>query len=321
MNGLEALKEIRKLYPNLPVIMFSTLTERGAMATLDALAFGASDYVTKPSNMGSVVASQQRVREDLVPKIRALCWRVTGLSASAALGNAIRPLSATSSLAKVAPRVTTGVAARVDMIAIGVSTGGPNALAEILPALPGNLPVPIVIVQHMPPLFTKLLADRLQASCALRVEEGAAGTQVRPGCVYIAPGNFHMFVRDDNGTLRLGTNQAPPENSCRPAVDMLFQSVAKIVGARTLGLVLTGMGKDGLRGAQYITDAGGSVLAQDQQTSVVWGMPGFVANAGLADRVLPLNQIAAEIVRRVRLQRTEIRSSAPERTPLFAHNR
>lgn len=323
MNGLEALKAIRRTHPNLPVIMFSTLTERGAMATLDALALGASDYVTKPSNMGSVVQAQQRVRDELVPKIRALCWRVTGIAQS------MQNTASSDASAIAPPRTLSPVniktaalkpPTRVEMIAIGVSTGGPNALAELLPALPGNLPVPVVIVQHMPPLFTKLLADRLQASCALRVEEGKAGTAVRAGSVYIAPGNFHMLVRDEGGTLRLNMNQAAPENSCRPAVDVLFKSVAETFGTRALGVVLTGMGKDGLRGSQLIVDAGGSVVVQDQQSSVVWGMPGFVANAGIAERVLPLNQIAPELLRRVRQLRPEFRSSVSAVSPHLVYN-
>lgn len=323
MNGLEALKVIRRTHPNLPVIMFSTLTERGAMATLDALALGASDYVTKPSNMGSVVAAQQRVRDELVPKIRALCWRVTGLAQS------MQNTKATDASPIAPPRTLSPASIktaalrppqRVEIIAIGVSTGGPNALAELLPALPGNLPVPIVIVQHMPPLFTKLLADRLQASCALRVEEGKPGTALRAGGVYVAPGNFHMLVRDEGGTLRLNMNQAAPENSCRPAVDVLFKSVAETFGARALGVVLTGMGKDGLRGSQLIVDAGGSVVVQDQQSSVVWGMPGFVANAGIAERVLPLNQIAPELLRRVRQLRPEFRSSVSAVSPHLVYN-
>lgn len=326
MNGLEALKEIRKTHPNLPVVMFSTLTERGGMATLEALSLGASDYVTKPSNMGSVVAAQQRVREELVPKIRALCWRVAGLAASAGVS---KPLStATSSLAIKNPSVSEAkrlarlpgsLPPRIDLIAIGVSTGGPNALAEILPKLPANLPVPIVIVQHMPPLFTKLLADRLNAECALRVEEGVAGRTLVAGTVYIAPGNFHMTVKNEGGTLRLGTNQAPPENSCRPAVDVLFKSVAQTVGANTLAIVLTGMGRDGLRGCEYIAEVGGTVFAQDQNSSVVWGMPGFVANAGLADRILPLNKIAGDVVQRVRERRTEFSAAAPAIAPRLAH--
>ena len=299
MNGLEALREIRRTYPRLPVIMFSTLTERGAAATLDALALGASDYVTKPSNVGSVVVAQQRVRDELIPKIRSLCWRDTGVVGS---GVAAPALIAGGGTPRI-PKPAGALRSRVDIVAVGVSTGGPNALARIIPQLPKDLPVSVVIVQHMPALFTKMLAERLNAESAVAVEEGRAGQVIAPGHVYIAPGNYHMFLRNEGGSIRLATNQAPPENSCRPAVDVLFKSVAELFGGRTLAVVLTGMGQDGLRGCEFIAEAGGQVLAQDQASSVVWSMPRFVANAGLADRILPLDQMATEIVRRVRERR------------------
>jgi two-component system, chemotaxis family, protein-glutamate methylesterase/glutaminase len=158
--------------------------------------------------------------------------------------------------------------------------------------------VPVVIVQHMPPMFTRLLAERLNAQCGLEVLEGQAGLPVVAGRVYIAPGDYHMVVARQGTRHVLALNQAPPENSCRPAVDVLFRSVVEHFGARTLGVILTGMGQDGLRGCELIREAGGQVLAQDEATSVVWGMPGFVARAGLADRVLPLDMIAAEITKR-----------------------
>jgi two-component system chemotaxis response regulator CheB len=188
------------------------------------------------------------------------------------------------------------------VVAIGVSTGGPNALAEVLPALPATFPVPILVVQHMPPLFTRFLADRLASKCTLRVKEAEAGMAVEPGQVYIAPGDWHMTVERTTTGVVIRTNQEAPENSCRPAVDPLFRSCAAVYGAGVLGVVLTGMGQDGLRGAEAIHEAGGGVLAQDEATSVVWGMPGYVAHAGLADRVLPLFAIAPEIERRVSVQ-------------------
>ncbi len=322
MDGLETLREIRKIYPRLPVIMFSTLTERGAVATLDALALGASDYVTKPSNVGSVVAAQQRVREDILPKIRSLCWRVTGI-ASAGIATPTAPAGghkpAASRLVGTGkvrpPRPIGALRHRVDIVAIGVSTGGPNALADILPRLPKNFPVPIVIVQHMPPRFTKLLADRLNAESAISVEEGSAGRVLAPGHAYIAPGDYHMVVRREGVSLRLATNQAPPENSCRPAVDVLFKSVAEVYGGRMLAVVLTGMGQDGLRGCEFVAEADGQIIVQDQSSSVVWGMPGFVANAGLAERILPLDKLAAEMVRRVRERRSTPEEGAVASAP------
>ncbi len=283
LDGLATLKELRRTYPRLPVIMFSTLTERGAQATLEALSLGASDYVTKPANVGSVSLAQERIREELVPRILAL-------SGKAALARPSLPPSPVRP-----PRPVLARPDGVDVVAIGVSTGGPNALARVLPALPADFPVPIVIVQHMPPLFTKFLADRLSASSHLKVEEGRAGAVLEPGTVWIAPGNYHMVVERTGDTVRLATNQEPQENSCRPSVDVLFRSVAEAYGSRSLSVVLTGMGQDGLRGAQLLVDAGATVLAQDEGTSVVWGMPGFVANAGLASAVLPIEAVAGEL--------------------------
>ncbi len=294
MNGIETLREIRKTHPRLPVIMFSTLTERGASATLEALSLGASDYVTKPSNAGSVGAAQGRVRDELVPRIKALC----GHPASA---HAQRPAGVVAALPARTPRprpATTGPS-RVDIVAIGVSTGGPNALADVLPRVPANFAVPIVVVQHMPPVFTRLLAERLNGLSSVTVREGFEGAVLAPGTVWIAPGDYHMVVQQQRGIITLATHQASPENSCRPAVDVLFRSVAQVFGARALGVVLTGMGQDGFRGCEHLVEAGAQVIAQDRATSVVWGMPGFVANAGLADRVLPLDQIAHDIARRV----------------------
>jgi two-component system, chemotaxis family, protein-glutamate methylesterase/glutaminase len=188
---------------------------------------------------------------------------------------------------------------RPEILAIGVSTGGPNALSALLPGLSRNFPVPIVIVQHMPPLFTRLLAERLAALWAFPAREGEAGALLRPGEIWLAPGGFHMEIAKATDGVRLRTHEGPAENSCRPAVDVLFRSVAQVFGPRSLAVVLTGMGQDGLRGCECIREAGGQVLAQDEASSVVWGMPGAVSQAGLAEKVLPLDELAAEINRRV----------------------
>ena len=308
LNGLETLVEIRKTWPKLPVIMFSTLTERGASATLDALTAGANDYVTKPSNCGSVTIAMQRVRDDLVPKIKHLTGRMLALDAPPA--DLRKPAAPAPKAAPVVPLQRRPAGPRpsvpVEIVTIGVSTGGPNALAELVPQLPGDLPVPIVIVQHMPPLFTRLLAERLDGRSNLRIREGTAGTVLRPGEMYIAPGGHHMTVVRNGKSVELAMNDDPPENSCRPAVDVLFRSVVAAYGPATLGVILTGMGQDGLRGCEHVRDAGGQVLAQDEASSVVWGMPGFVARAGLADRVLALSAMAGEIVTRVRSGRLAV---------------
>ena len=303
LDGLQTLAEIRKTDTTLPIIMFSTLTERGGVKTLEALSLGATDYVTKPANVGSVSAAMQRIREELVPKIKSFCAEKAGLKTPSTL----RPKSGIKP--KPRPARPTPITApkqaysRFDILTIGVSTGGPNALAELLPILPGDIPIPILIVQHMPPFFTKLLADRLSAKSNITVSEGKPGDMLEPGKAWIAPGDYHMVLEQDNKKVLINTNQGSAENSCRPAVDVLFRSVAKIYGARTLSVVLTGMGQDGLRGCEHIKEAGGMVVVQDEKSSVVWGMPGFVAQAGLADKILPLNQIGQEIINKLKIGR------------------
>ncbi len=281
MDGLEMLRELRKTHRKLPVIMFSSLTELGAATTLEALALGASDYFAKPSNAGGLDASLKVIREELIPSIKALC----------------RSDPLVSQYPKVVQRPLSK--GNVEVVVIGTSTGGPNALAEVFSRLPASFPVPILIVQHMPPMFTKLLAERMASQYPLRFHEAAPGDALRAGNCWIAPGGYHLTVARVGTEVRIQTNQNPPENSCRPAADVLFHSVAATFGAGTLGVVLTGMGRDGLRGCEAIRDAGGQVIAQDEATSVVWGMPGFVVRAGLADRVLPLSLIPGEITRRV----------------------
>ena len=300
LDGLATLAELRPRWPRLPVIMFSTLTERGAEATLEALSLGASDYVTKPTGLHNPAEAMAAVQAELVPRIKALHGRrlLSRMPQSPPPAAEVTPaLPAVKASARPAD-------ARIDVVAIGVSTGGPNALADLLPALPGTLPVPIVIVQHMPPVFTRMLANRLNGRCALKVIEAEGGELLIPGRVHIAAGGQHLaLVRQRTSVVTVATDD-PPENSCRPAVDVLFRSVANLYGSGALSVVLTGMGQDGLRGAEAIRVAGGQVLAQDEASSVVWGMPGFVARAGLADAVLPLDALAAEISRRVAVGRS-----------------
>ena len=298
MSGLETLVEIRKIYPKLPVIMFSNMTERGAAITLDALALGASDYVAKPGNTGSLEATEKRIETDLIPKVK-------GLYRASAEKKRLPGAPPGKGEAKdfVPPNLNL-VGSPIDVLAIGTSTGGPNALAEVLPLIPRDFPVPIVIVQHMPRLFTRLLAERLDKQSAIRVREGEEGGVLKPGEAWIAPGDFHMTLAKEGNVVRLAMNQEPPENSCRPAVDVLFRSVAHVYGAHTLAVVLTGMGSDGVRGSQHVREAGGQILVQDEATSVVWGMPGQVLAAGLAAGAFPLEEIAPEITRRVRSSRT-----------------
>ena len=426
MDGIETLRQIRKLAPRLPVIMFSTKTERGAAATIEALTSGASDYVTKPSNVGNVLLAMARVREEMVPKILALTSRTPpelrpplGSPAAATLaasppappapvastrsrpstklssdaiarppGGDPRPpprpaapasgsvpvatqaiasstaaeRSATTRLAAFSAQTTMAMPAvtqaapgpgaaeprpasrlaamsqrlatvttqiplaaqaspgalgaptasdprppsprfaagrrALEIVAIGASTGGPNALATLLTQLPADFPVPIVIVQHMLATFTRHFAERLASQCSIKIVEATAGDALLPGHAYIARGDYHLLVERRAGRAIVATNQDEVENYCRPAVDVLFRSVAQLYGGGALAVVLTGMGHDGLAGSGAIREAGGDVIVQDEATSVVWGMPGFVARAGLASLVMPIEQLGGELRRR-----------------------
>jgi two-component system, chemotaxis family, protein-glutamate methylesterase/glutaminase len=291
MDGLATLREIRKVHPCLPVIMFSALTERGAADTLEALHIGASDYVTKPSSTAGKVAAMQRICQDLIPKIRSLC-HVGGLPSTPPRRDGSR------AVAKQFTMRPLGSAPRADVVAIGLSTGGPNALAAIFSALPADFPAPILLVQHMPNMFTRFLAERLDGQTPLTVMEATAGQVVQPGTVYVAPGDFHLTVCRHANQIVTALAQDAPEHSHRPAADVLFRSVAAVYGPRALGLVLTGMGEDGLRGSEEISRAGGRVVVQDEASSVVWEMAGRVAQAGLADAMLPIGAMAGELVRR-----------------------
>jgi two-component system chemotaxis response regulator CheB len=288
MDGLEAVEAIRERWPHLPVIMVSTYTVRGAQVTLDALALGANDYVVKPSGSASPTEAIARLHEELVPQIHALCPHASpDVAVAEAIANAAR-----------------GPMARVDAIAIAVSTGGPTALGSLLAELPATLPVPILIVQHMPPMFTRVLAERLDRTSAIRVLEAADGHTLDPGTVRIAPGDRHMVVERVGDAVRVHTTTGPPENSCRPSADPLFRSVAEAYGRNALGIVMTGMGSDGLRGSLRLVEEGSRVIVQDEASSVVWGMPGFIVREGLADAVVSLDELAHEIGARVATGRT-----------------
>lgn len=296
LDGLATLKRLKERWPELPVIMCSALTTQGGAATLDALALGAADYVTKPSGTTGLDASRDRLRAELVPRVRAVarCRRPVRPGAARPVPTPAAPVPPRRRGPERGPRPKPAV------VVVGVSTGGPQALVEVVPALPGDLAVPVLVVQHMPPVFTRLLAERLDAKSPLQVVEAEAGMCPRAGTVYVAPGDHHMRVAGGADGVRITLDQEPPENSCRPAVDPLFRSAAEHWGPATLAVVLTGMGRDGCRGAEAVVEAGGRVIAQDEATSVVWGMPGTVVRAGLAEVVVPLGRMRDEIVRAVR---------------------
>jgi two-component system chemotaxis response regulator CheB len=266
--------------------MFSTMTERGASATFEALSLGADDYVTKASNAGSLDVSMANLRHELIPKIRQFFDFA---------GTRPAPQPAPQrALVASAPRRSPRRA-----VAIGVSTGGPAALAKIVPQFPAAFALPVFIVQHMPPLFTRLLAERLATMTPLTVREAVEGESVQAGSIYLAPGDWHMRVLDSALGPQIALDQTSPLNSCRPAVDALFSSLADVYGPAVVAAVLTGMGHDGMCGAQRLAARGAYILAQDEASSVVWGMPGAVVNAGVAHEILPLDAVVPAILREV----------------------
>jgi two-component system, chemotaxis family, protein-glutamate methylesterase/glutaminase len=319
LNGLDVLDRLRVENPKLPVIMCSSYTEYGARSTLEALARGASDYVTKPTEQRDFASAMQSLSQQLLPRIAALAKGVIGRE---------REKSTPSDDRKVAG--ANGVAAQasspIEVVVIGLSTGGPSALEQMLPSLPRDFPVPVLIVQHMPKLFTGALAERLNRCCALRVEQAYEDAVIRPGTIWLAPGGAHMEVaprrtmigEESKGAVGRGSrvrlHQQEPLNHCRPSVDYLFFSAVRMYGAGVLALMMTGMGSDGLDGARAVHQEGGVVLAQDEATSAVWGMPGRVAEAGIADATLPLSAIAGALRQRVhggRVMRQEIVPRTP----------
>lgn len=290
LDGLQTLVALRKTHPRLPVIMFSQFTQRGVEATVRALTLGADDYVPKPGTEAEVVRC---IDEILIPKIKLLVRRRTVHLQAGAI-----PARVSDAAGRPA-----SPAHRVDVIVIGASTGGPKALAEIFPVFHADWSIPLVVVQHMPPDFTARLAERLTETSSLIVREGVSDALISAAQAWIAPGGHHAIVKREQQSVRLVLNQDPPVNSCRPSVDVLFQSAADVYGPGVLAVVLTGMGQDGLRGCEDVRNAGGHVIVQDEATSVVWSMPGAVARAGLASEVLALEHVGPAIVRRAQSPR------------------
>jgi len=316
MDGLAALPLLLKAVPTCKVVMASTLTRRGGEVTIRALSMGAADYTPKPQ--AGRLAGADEFRDTLISKLKALAPRKrmelpTGKTAQPGqpTGRTFRaPTAKEKAPAKraFAPVARSPIArgntpkakGTPQIIAIGSSTGGPQALREVIEAIPADIKAPIVLAQHMPALFTKILGEHLTKAGKLTCKEAEDKERLKPATLYIAPGDFHLTVRKDAGGFYACLDQTPPINFCRPAVDPLFQSVSEATGGVALGVVLTGMGHDGREGARALRNAGGTVLAQDEKTSVVWGMPGAVAEAGLADEILPLKDVGSAIVRRAK---------------------
>jgi len=308
MDGLEALPKLIAAKPGLKVLMASTLSTRGANVTIRALELGAADYIPKPES--TRIGGAEGFRVELLTKIRALCgrtrqWPVPPQNPATKAPQAAPVPAARAAAAPVAapqpsarpvmppPRVRHTGPRRVEALVIGASTGGPPALRSFLMGLGPDWRQPILIVQHMPAAFTTILAEHLDKALDLKVLEATNGLTVQPRHVYIAPGDFHMTLKGTALAPVIKLDQGPQINWCRPAVDPLFASAADIYGKNLIGVVLTGMGHDGRDGAKVLSEAGATVMAQDEATSVVWGMPGAVAEAGLAEFIKPVAGLSA----------------------------
>lgn len=304
MDGLTALPLLLKADPDVEVIIASTLTQANAAITLKAMSMGAAECLPKPTSREMTDATQ--FKQSLIQKTKTLgqvsrrAKKRKGLLKDITATTTATSQSSTASVApkpdiKLRPEPTALL--RPDVIAIGSSTGGPQALLKIFDALKTSIPQPIFITQHMPPTFTSILAEHIAKQSGAVCAEGKDGEPVEAGRIYLAPGDYHMTVQDNNGARVIRLNQDPPENFCRPAVDPMLRSLAKVYGKKVLSIILTGMGQDGCKGAEEIVAAGGTVLAQDESSSIVWGMPGSVARAGLCTKIVSLAEMP-DLIRR-----------------------
>lgn len=295
LSGIDALPKLLAIQPGLKVLMSSTLTRRNATISMRALSMGAADFVPKPQSVRGVTTSEE-FRYELIAKVKmlgALARNASGKTAPSAPSAVDRLGTVMPSAPAIRLRRSGETAPQV--LAIGSSTGGPQALMSLFESLAGKINVPVVVTQHMPPTFTGILAEQLSKVGRVPAIEGASGEALIPGHIYVAPGGHHMLLQRSGGNVVIKLDDGPAENFCRPAVDPMFRSLSASYGAGVLALVLTGMGHDGRAGAQEIAKSGGTIFVQDQATSVVWGMPGAVAEAGLASAVLPLPEIAPKV--------------------------
>ena len=296
MDGLEVLAALKQRGKDCGVVVVSALTRKGGELTIRALEQGAFDFVTKPSG-GDPPANLAAMRDALAPVISAYRrrWEVRAILKSGGTAGVVSPSPAVSA-GGMPPTARPLASHQADLVCIGVSTGGPNALARVLPAFPANFPAPVLVVQHMPPLFTQSLAASLAAKCAVAVREAAEGERPLPGTVYIAPGGRHMkMVIGPDSLPRLQLTDDPPENNCRPSVDYLFRSVANHYPGRVAAVIMTGMGSDGVTGLRLLKRKEARIIAQDEASCVVYGMPGEAVKAGVVDVIAPLERLADEI--------------------------
>lgn len=307
MNGLEVLEYIKEKGLNVTAVMLSTLTHEGGEMTMKALELGAFDFIPKPQE-GSMAENTKALKNTIVPILKAFNRRneikdlLKGKIHSKTAGKTENNLLESDQIVKRMQTISGRFKKKSEIVAIGVSTGGPKALAQLMPLLPSNLGVPILIVQHMPPMFTMSLAKSLNAKCSLEVKEAEDGELIRSNVVLIAPGGRQMKISAavDGKSRVVRITDDPPENNCKPSVDYLFRSVAHYYVGRATGVIMTGMGSDGFHGLELMKNNGSTIIAQNGETCVVYGMPKGPIEAGIADIIAPLNLIADEICQTVK---------------------
>lgn len=303
MDGMTALPLILKAKPDVQVLMSSTLTQKNAEVSIKAMSLGASDYIPKPTTNREVISSQS-FQSEIIEKIKSLAIAKRKILGHSLYKEAKASMPAieqdVKSAANKIPDLRKASLTPPKIIGVGSSTGGPQALLKFINGIKENLTVPVVITQHMPAAFTKILAGHLSKASGLECIEAIDNTPLENGKVYIAPGDHHMIVVEENDKKYLKLNQDPPENFCRPAVDPMFRSLSNLYGPAVLGIILTGMGQDGLKGSKMVVENGGTIIAQNEETSVVWGMPGAVSEAGICNAILPLDEIGGKVKRLVK---------------------
>ena len=304
MDGITALPELLKIAPNIPIVIASTLTQRNADTSLKALSLGARDYIAKPSAQGEVLVSAEEFQKELVQKIRiwaTKCRKARGLPMptppAEATQNIKKTPSANTELQAAIQefQTTTHSGSKPQILAIGSSTGGPQALFQFFKDLEQNIDIPVVITQHMPATFTPILCEHIERQSGWKAKEGKQGDRLEKNTIYMAPGDYHMLIEGTAEAPSIKLTQTDPVNFCRPAVDPMLESLIDIYGANILTVILTGMGKDGLEGCRLVKKSGGNIIAQDEETSIVWGMPGAVATDGICSHVLPLEEIGTKV--------------------------
>ena len=304
MDGLTALPKLLEVDPSVKVVMSSTLTSRNAEISIRAMEAGAADYIPKPTST-SDISSGGDFRRDLHDKVKNLgiARRRQGVPAPTPGQERSKGVAERRAAAPATPKVGAPITLRKPgmlkpkILTIGSSTGGPQALFEFLKGVNPSINVPVVITQHMPPTFTAILADHISRMTGWSCSEAKPGDELRVGHILLAPGDYHMLVENKNGKHVISTNQGPQENFCRPAVDPMLRSVVNVFGGNVMTVILTGMGSDGLKGSEVVVKAGGTLIAQDEASSVVWGMPGAVATAGLCSAVLPLKELSVYVMK------------------------